>query len=79
MREIIAQLIGRRASPPQPRVVLDMAYKPSVTPVMQLAMDANCGWATIPGLEVLAAQGWYQVCCIGSITRGRSMLIHHSP
>lgn len=70
MREIIAQLIGRRASPPQPRVVLDMAYKPSVTPVMQLAMDADCGWATIPGLEVLAAQGWYQVGCIGSTAPG---------
>jgi pentafunctional AROM polypeptide len=26
---------------------------------MQMAKDA--GWITIPGLEVLSAQGWYQV------------------
>ncbi|MBE3050090.1 shikimate dehydrogenase, partial [Candidatus Bathyarchaeota archaeon] len=61
MREIIAQVIGRQPSSPHQRVVLDMAYKPSVTPLMQMAMDANSGWATIPGLEILAAQGWYQV------------------
>lgn len=42
------------------RVLLEMAYTPRHTPIMQLAEDA--GWATIPGLEVLAAQGWYQVC-----------------
>lgn len=39
-------------------VLLDMAYKPEVTPVMQLARDA--GWTTIAGKEVLAAQGWWQ-------------------
>jgi shikimate 5-dehydrogenase len=41
-------------------VLLEMAYMPRHTPLMQLAEDA--GWKTIPGLEVLAAQGWYQVC-----------------
>ncbi|AEO71613.1 uncharacterized protein THITE_2124223 [Thermothielavioides terrestris NRRL 8126] len=41
-----------------PRVLLEMAYMPRHTPLMQLAEDA--GWKTIPGLEVLAAQGWYQ-------------------
>lgn len=41
------------------RVLLEMAYKPSVTPLMQLASDA--GWTTIPGLEVLVGQGVYQV------------------
>ncbi|KAH6621266.1 EPSP synthase-domain-containing protein [Chaetomium sp. MPI-SDFR-AT-0129] len=40
------------------KVLLEMAYSPRHTPLMQLAEDA--GWATIPGLEVLAAQGWYQ-------------------
>ncbi|KAL2116992.1 hypothetical protein VTJ04DRAFT_9160 [Mycothermus thermophilus] len=40
------------------RVLLEMAYTPRHTPLMQLAEDA--GWVTIPGLEVLAAQGWYQ-------------------
>ncbi|GMG05223.1 unnamed protein product [Aspergillus oryzae] len=41
------------------RVLLEMAYKPSVTALMQLASDSN--WHTIPGLEVLVGQGWYQV------------------
>jgi shikimate 5-dehydrogenase len=41
------------------RTLLEMAYKPSQTALMQMAKDA--GWVTIPGLEVLSAQGWYQV------------------
>ncbi len=36
-----------------------MAYLPRVTPLMRLAEEA--GWTTIPGLEVLSSQGWYQV------------------
>ncbi|MCJ1244906.1 3-dehydroquinate dehydratase (3-dehydroquinase), partial [Trapelia coarctata] len=40
------------------RFLLEMAYKPSVTPLMELAVQA--GWNTIPGLEVLAGQGFYQ-------------------
>ncbi|OTA65175.1 Pentafunctional AroM protein [Hypoxylon sp. EC38] len=40
------------------RVLLEMAYKPRRTPLMKLA--ENSGWATIPGLEVLASQGYYQ-------------------
>ncbi|KAG9250797.1 Shikimate dehydrogenase [Emericellopsis atlantica] len=42
-----------------PRVLLEMAYKPSVTPAMEMAENAG-GWTTIAGLEVLSAQGWYQ-------------------
>lgn len=42
-----------------PRVLLEMAYKPSVTPAMEMAEKAG-GWTTIAGLEVLSAQGWYQ-------------------
>ena len=42
-----------------PRVLIDMAYKPRHTNLMALA--ETWGWVTIPGLEVLAAQGWYQV------------------
>ena len=82
MREVIVQVVSRPALSPHPRVMLDMAYKPSVTPLMQLAMDANKGWVTIPGLEVLAAQGWYQV---GSpflsfpFTRCRPMLMAMLP
>ncbi|KAM7206215.1 putative PENTAFUNCTIONAL AROM polypeptide [Rhypophila sp. PSN 637] len=40
------------------RVVLEMAYTPPRTPIMVKAEES--GWKTIPGLEVLAAQGWYQ-------------------
>ncbi|TPX15226.1 uncharacterized protein E0L32_004784 [Thyridium curvatum] len=40
------------------RILMEMAYTPRHTPLMQLAEKA--GWETIPGLEVLAAQGWYQ-------------------
>jgi len=45
-------------SPEATKVLLEMAYKPSVTPLMQLAQRA--GWKTVPGLEVLAGQGMYQ-------------------
>jgi len=37
-------------------ILLEMAYKPAVTPLMELAKT----WTTIPGLEVLAGQGFYQ-------------------
>ena len=40
------------------RVLLEMAYKPSETPLMEMARDS--GWKTIPGREVLAAQAVYQ-------------------
>lgn len=42
-----------------PRVLLEMAYKPAVTPLMQLASDS--GWDTVPGLEALVGQGIFQV------------------
>ena len=41
-------------------VLLEMAYMPRRTPLMERAEKA--GWVTIPGLEVLSSQGWYQVC-----------------
>ncbi|RCI07428.1 hypothetical protein L249_3776 [Ophiocordyceps polyrhachis-furcata BCC 54312] len=41
------------------RLLLEMAYKPRVTPVMRLAEDAG-GWKVIPGLEPLVSQGCYQ-------------------
>lgn len=43
----------------EPKFWLEMAYKPAVTPLMKMAQQA--GWTTIPGLEVLAGQGFYQV------------------
>lgn len=40
------------------QVLLEMAYKPAVTPLMELAQKE--GWITIAGPEVLAAQGVFQ-------------------
>ncbi|PHH83874.1 hypothetical protein CDD83_2883 [Cordyceps sp. RAO-2017] len=45
------------------RVLLEMAYIPRVTPVMQLAEDIG-GWTIITGLKVLASQGCSQVRCL---------------
>lgn len=60
MREVLVTVLQQKApSSEAPRVLLELAYSPRHTPLMQLAEDA--GWHTIPGLEVLAAQGWYQV------------------
>lgn len=42
----------------QPRILLDMAYKPSMTPLMEHANALH--WLTIPGINVLAAQGIFQ-------------------
>ncbi|KAF9870555.1 hypothetical protein CkaCkLH20_12045 [Colletotrichum karsti] len=58
LRETLMAVLRREIETEGPRVLLEMAYQPRHTPLMQLAEDA--GWATIPGLEVLAAQGWYQ-------------------
>jgi pentafunctional AROM polypeptide len=60
LRELVAVVLSRPAINEERRVLLEMAYKPSHTPIMQLAEDAG-NWTTIPGLEVLASQGWYQV------------------
>jgi pentafunctional AROM polypeptide len=50
---------GGKAEVEEKRVLLEMAYKPRQTALMQMARDA--GWKTVPGLEVLSAQGWWQV------------------
>ena len=66
MREVLVAALRRDRGPNAPaRVLLEMAYTPRLTPLMQLAEDA--GWRTIPGLEVLTAQGWYQVCFFYSL------------
>lgn len=60
MREILATMLRHpNANTAMQRTLLEMAYKPSQTALMLMAKDA--GWVTIPGLEVLSAQGWYQV------------------
>ena len=61
VREVVATLLRHpNANTKHQRTLLEMAYKPSQTALMRMAMDA--GWVAIPGLEVLSAQGWYQVC-----------------
>jgi pentafunctional AROM polypeptide len=40
------------------RILLEMAYKPPVTALIQLSQDA--GWKTVNGLEVLVGQGVHQ-------------------
>ena len=57
MRELICQIFESQGQ--HQKTLLEMAYKPRVTPLMQLAKDA--GWITIPGLESLAGQGFFQV------------------
>ncbi|KAF9451572.1 Shikimate dehydrogenase [Macrolepiota fuliginosa MF-IS2] len=42
-----------------PAVVVDMAYKPAETPLLQLAGAAS-NWRTVRGLEVLLEQGYVQ-------------------
>ncbi|CAG8975189.1 hypothetical protein HYALB_00004250 [Hymenoscyphus albidus] len=59
IREILAVILRHpKANTKAQWTLLEMAYKPSVTALMQMASDA--GWVGIPGLEVLSAQGWYQ-------------------
>ncbi|APA15583.1 hypothetical protein SS1G_13550 [Sclerotinia sclerotiorum 1980 UF-70] len=59
MRETLAVLLRHeKKDEGKQRTLLEMAYKPSQTPLMRMAEDA--GWVAIPGLEVLSAQGWYQ-------------------
>jgi pentafunctional AROM polypeptide len=67
MREVLVRVLQRDIEPTAStfesadrRVLLDMAYHPAFTPMMQLAHDAG-HWATVAGLEVLTAQGCYQV------------------
>ncbi|GKT49448.1 pentafunctional AROM polypeptide [Colletotrichum spaethianum] len=58
LRETLVAVLGHGPAAEEKRVLLEMAYQPRHTPLMQLAEEA--GWETIPGLEVLSAQGWYQ-------------------
>ncbi|ROV92039.1 hypothetical protein VMCG_09528 [Cytospora schulzeri] len=62
MQEVVSSVLRSRqaaAADGEKRALLEMAYKPRRTAVMAMAEEAG-GWETIPGLEVLAAQGWYQ-------------------
>ena len=59
MAEILECVFERGANEGKgKKVLLEMAYKPSVTALMEMAEKS--GWATIPGLEALVGQGMYQ-------------------
>ena len=58
----------------QPQILLEMAYKPAVTDLMNMAQKE--GWTTIAGLEALAAQGLYQVS--GYLSASGPLLTHTS-
>lgn len=64
MQEALTHLFHRDLPPPaadeepHPRILLEMAYKPSFTALMETATAH--GWKTVPGSEVLAAQGMFQ-------------------
>ncbi|KAI1076476.1 Pentafunctional AroM protein [Whalleya microplaca] len=59
MQALLTLVLQQPGQPGRLRVLLEMAYKPRHTPLMGLAEEL--GWVTIPGLEVLASQGYYQV------------------
>ncbi|OJD34869.1 pentafunctional arom polypeptide [Diplodia corticola] len=68
MREVICKIFEKGGADAMPgaspgmeepkRTLLEMAYKPSITALMQLATDS--GWKTVNGLEVLVGQGVFQ-------------------
>ncbi|KAK4569377.1 3-dehydroquinate dehydratase (3-dehydroquinase) [Recurvomyces mirabilis] len=67
MKEILDAIFARSASfagatngaaKSTSKVLVEMAYKPSVTALMTLAEQS--GWVTVPGLEALVGQGVHQ-------------------
>ncbi|KAF2023356.1 Shikimate dehydrogenase [Setomelanomma holmii] len=62
IRETLCEMFdmakGVKTERGEERILLEMAYKPPVTALIQLAQDA--GWKTVNGLEVLVGQGVHQ-------------------
>ncbi|KAF2832538.1 Shikimate dehydrogenase [Ophiobolus disseminans] len=62
IRETLCEMFdkakGVKTERGEERILLEMAYKPPVTALIQLAQDA--GWRTVNGLEVLVGQGVHQ-------------------
>lgn len=75
MRDLVVSVLGQPPQQQRSRILLEMAYKPRLTPLMGMAEDA--GWVTIPGLEVLASQGFYQVGIFPSLPRANAR--HNAP
>ncbi|KAI1320063.1 EPSP synthase-domain-containing protein [Xylariaceae sp. FL0255] len=58
MREILGSVFKQLEKSQGLRLYLEMAYQPQHTALMGLAEEA--GWTSIPGLEVLVSQGFFQ-------------------
>lgn len=58
IRETLCALFDAAKTKDEQRILLEMAYKPSVTALVQLGQ--NAGWKSILGLEVLVGQGVHQ-------------------
>ncbi|TGZ84773.1 Shikimate dehydrogenase [Ascodesmis nigricans] len=54
LNEVVKVLFSGKA-PEGGKVLTEMAYKPAVTPLMEMA--EGLGWKTVPGLEALVGQG----------------------
>ncbi|KAI2641975.1 EPSP synthase-domain-containing protein [Xylaria nigripes] len=58
MGKLLGSIVRQPLQANQPHIYVEMAYRPRQTPLMTMAEES--GWTTIPGLEVLASQGFYQ-------------------
>ncbi|GAM89390.1 hypothetical protein ANO11243_074270 [Dothideomycetidae sp. 11243] len=58
LRSILQAVLDPIEGQQRQRVLLEMAYKPDVTPLMELAAEKE--WKTIPGREALVGQGVHQ-------------------
>lgn len=58
LESILQVIFEQSAASTRSKVLLEMAYKPAVTQLMDAA--AERGWKTVPGLEALVAQGVHQ-------------------
>jgi pentafunctional AROM polypeptide len=55
VQQILSSLLAVPADNATRKVLLEMAYKPRVTALMEMAQKS--GWEVVPGLEALTAQG----------------------
>ncbi|KAG6037541.1 hypothetical protein E4U41_005007 [Claviceps citrina] len=60
VQSVVSAMLSAPPFPNSRRILLEMAYKPRSTNIIQMAERVG-QWTIVPGLEVLASQGWYQV------------------
>lgn len=59
VQSVVSAMLSAPSYMNKKRALLEMAYKPRHTQIMGMAEQAG-QWIVVPGLEVLASQGWYQ-------------------